>query len=616
MTDAFEQICVIPEHEPLTAFCSTLGTFTSRVIQQGDLNGPSTCQCLLTHIFRERIGRSIYVYLDDIFIFSDTYAEHEENLYWVRQRLMDEGLYISSKKLDIYSTSLNCLGHTIDENGLHSDSSKMARIRNWPTPASYCDVQQFLGLVQYLQHFMPDVSSYASILSGMCANGRKFVWREIHQKAFDSILHIASHDIILCPIDASRSDPIWLICDASTSGVGAILAQGPNWETACLAAFMSKRLTSAQHSYYPMELEALAALEGIEKFHDKLTGIKFTIVTDHQALEFFKNRSPKNPQHIWWVQHFIGLDFDFLYVRGKSNTAADALSQQFANDPPGTSYESHDLVDIDARLDLLGEDLPYERLSPMESPISRTQYQVIEQELPSGETPQVPRLTMGIPVAQLYNGREYPQEEIVISDDNDNGPPPSINVPGRVVHSRDEGHSAPPTPEYIYIPDGENSPPLGNVPPALPPLASSTSHPRIPLSDVREYPNPDWQPLVLREVQHYIHLYGLCEYPLEALNALGANDLDWLLHRTFLEYEDWMHGFLQHRRFMFHTIRGLIHNDPRWTNPNTDGPPQSPLSPPSSTWLLPRHQLTILLHNPDPTANINPQNELVMPKPS
>jgi len=73
------------------------------------------------------------------------------------------------------------------------------------------------------------------------------------------------------------------------SGIGAILAQGPNWETARPVAFMSKWLTSAWRAYYPMELEALAAHEAVEKFRDKLTGVKFTIVTDHQALEFFTN---------------------------------------------------------------------------------------------------------------------------------------------------------------------------------------------------------------------------------------------------------------------------------------------------------------------------------------
>ena len=418
MTDAFEQIRVIPEHESRTAFASPLGTFLSRVIQQGDLNGPSTCQRLMTHIFRERIGRTVYVYLDDIFIFTDTYAEHEENLAWVLQRLREEKLYISHKKLDVYSVSMDCLGHVVDSQGLHSASDKMARIRDWPVPASYKEVQQFLGLVQYLQHFMPDIASYTGVLSDMCRNGRKFIWREIHQKAFDSILHIASQDVVLRPIDARRpaEDRIWLICDASTTGVGAILAQGPKWETAHPAAFMSKKLSIAQRSYYPMELEALAALEAVEKFRDKITGVKFTIVTDHQALEFFRNRNPRNPRHMRWVQRLVGLNFDFLYVRGHRNAAADALSRRFALDPPDTQYPTQDLVDIDIRLDPDGDDLPYERLNASASPSSAASYKVQR----TSDSPQsTPRLAMSYPPAD---------KPCVQLDEDDDGPPPLVDI--------------------------------------------------------------------------------------------------------------------------------------------------------------------------------------------
>lgn len=435
MTDAFEQIRVIPEHELRSAFVSVLGTFVSRVIQQGDLNGPSTCQRLLTHIFRERIGRSFYVYLDDIFIFTNTYEEHEENLRWGLLKLKEAQLFISARKLDVYSNAMDCLGHLIDDKGLHSDSDKMSRLLSWPTPTSYRDVQSFLGLAQYLQAFMPDVSSYASILSGMCANGRKFVWRGIHQKAFDSILNIASQKVILRPIDASRDEPIWLICDASTSGIGVILAQGPTWETARPAAFMSKKFSAAQRAYYPMELEALAALEGVEKFRDKLVGNKFTIVTDHQALEFFRNRRPENPRHLRWVQRFNGLNFDFLYIRGKTNTAADALSRRFASTPRSNTDDMHEFVDIDIRLDPEGEDLPYDRLAPADSPIAGTKYRVVDINNSSRS-----RLAMVIPSSDMHlcnkedDSRYTPLQgldDLSIYDDdesdNDGPPPPGIS---------------------------------------------------------------------------------------------------------------------------------------------------------------------------------------------
>jgi hypothetical protein len=38
------------------------------------------------------------------------------------------------------------------------------------------DVQRFLGLVQYLAHFMPNVSAYTGTLAAIQKNGHPFLW--------------------------------------------------------------------------------------------------------------------------------------------------------------------------------------------------------------------------------------------------------------------------------------------------------------------------------------------------------------------------------------------------------------------------------------------------------
>ncbi|MGH7239334.1 MAG: reverse transcriptase family protein, partial [Candidatus Saccharimonadales bacterium] len=146
------------------------GTFISFVMQMGDCNAPSTFQRLMTFIFRQWIGRFVHVYLDDIFVYSDIMEEHEEHLGLVFGVLRENHLYISEKKLDIYSLRMFCLGHLIDDQGIHTDLDKMAKVRDWRQPRNYNDVQRFLGLVQYLANFMPDVTMYTTPLAGMARN--------------------------------------------------------------------------------------------------------------------------------------------------------------------------------------------------------------------------------------------------------------------------------------------------------------------------------------------------------------------------------------------------------------------------------------------------------------
>ena len=41
MSEAYEQIRIVPEHVHKTAFATVLGTFRSQVMQMGDCNAPS-----------------------------------------------------------------------------------------------------------------------------------------------------------------------------------------------------------------------------------------------------------------------------------------------------------------------------------------------------------------------------------------------------------------------------------------------------------------------------------------------------------------------------------------------------------------------------------------------
>jgi hypothetical protein len=62
--DFYEQIRVVEEHVPHILFVMPNGTIESLVLQQGDLNGPATCQLLMNHIFAEYMGVFMNVYLD------------------------------------------------------------------------------------------------------------------------------------------------------------------------------------------------------------------------------------------------------------------------------------------------------------------------------------------------------------------------------------------------------------------------------------------------------------------------------------------------------------------------------------------------------------------------
>jgi hypothetical protein len=379
MSDAYEQVRVHPDDIWKTAFATIYGTYVSTTMQIGDCNAPATFQRLMTIIFRDYIGRFVHCYLDDIFIYSETAEEHEKHLRMIFKRMRDNKMYLSKTKCDVFADKMDCLGHIIDDEGIHAAEDKMRIIREWVTPQSYHDVQRFLGLVQYLAHFMPDVSAYTSPLSGMVRNSRPFVWNPIQERCFQTIKALACKSPILKPIDPTCPEPIWVVCDASVTGVGAYVGQGREWKTCRPAGFISKKFSSAQMSYRTYEQETVAILEALMKWEDKLIGNKFTIVTDHQSLEYFKTQAHLSNRQIRWWQFLSRFDYDVQYVEGKSNVVADALSRCFKHDDPDAEIRVDQRVTVDTRLDPEGDYLPFERI--IESKASRVRAKTLKERI-------------------------------------------------------------------------------------------------------------------------------------------------------------------------------------------------------------------------------------------
>lgn len=134
LSDAYGQVRIVPDDVWKTTFATIWGTFTSAVMQQGDCNAPATFQQLMTSIFQDVIGVFMHVYIDDIFMFSDTIEEHQKHLRIIFEQLWRETLYLKWKKCELYAKRVDCLGYIIDDDGLHANEDKLLRIIEWHMP--------------------------------------------------------------------------------------------------------------------------------------------------------------------------------------------------------------------------------------------------------------------------------------------------------------------------------------------------------------------------------------------------------------------------------------------------------------------------------------------------
>jgi len=75
----------------------------------------------------------------------------------------------------LFATDVEFLGHRVSQSGIEACDQKMDKILNWPVPKSSTEVCQFLGLVQYLQSFLPKLALQCKVLE------------ELTQKQYDRV---------------------------------------------------------------------------------------------------------------------------------------------------------------------------------------------------------------------------------------------------------------------------------------------------------------------------------------------------------------------------------------------------------------------------------------------
>ena len=241
-------------------------------------------------------------------------------------------LYVNEKKTHLFCYEIKFLGHKISQKGIEADGSKVDKILDWPIPKNAGDVRAFLGLVQYLNAFLPRLAAQSQILSRLTTKecDKKFPkWTSEHHEAFMKIKDIVVSRECLTVIDHNKLDDnkIFLTADTSDRATGAVLSFGPTWETARPVAFDSRTFKDAELNYPTHEKELLAILQGIRKWKVDLLNSPFYVYTDHKTLLNFHTQHDMSRRQARWMEELSIYDCKFVYVKGSNHTVADALSR-------------------------------------------------------------------------------------------------------------------------------------------------------------------------------------------------------------------------------------------------------------------------------------------------
>ena len=178
-------------------------------------------------------------------------------------------------KLKFKCTEVNFYGETYTTDGCKPAQNKITAIVEMPPPSIKKEVQSFIGMVNYLTKFSPQLTELSEPIRELIKDKVPFNWGPEQQESFDML----KKELVRAPLLAyySPKKETVLQMDASTKGLGACLLQDDK-----PIYFTSKALTEMQRGYIAIEIESLAIAWTVEKFHHFLYGCHFILETDQK----------------------------------------------------------------------------------------------------------------------------------------------------------------------------------------------------------------------------------------------------------------------------------------------------------------------------------------------
>ena len=268
---------------------------------------------------------------DDIILFSPDKTSHKTHLTDVLTALSNNGLKVSPKKCKLFRNDVEYMGHRIiitsqGEACIQPMNDRCAAIRKLARPKTPKQVRRFVGAVNYVAGFFPNIQSILKPLHQLTRKKNKFKWTDEHETAFNRIKDLMTKPPILhMPHCTGR---FTLYSDTSRTATGSYLTQIINGKEQIIG-YYSKVLPEACQRYSVTELELFGLLINVTAFKHLLKGCEFNALVDHSSIvQILKSKqAPCTNRLQKLILKLSEYSFKIGYKKGTELALADFLSR-------------------------------------------------------------------------------------------------------------------------------------------------------------------------------------------------------------------------------------------------------------------------------------------------
>ncbi|KAJ9544403.1 LOW QUALITY PROTEIN: hypothetical protein OSB04_024110 [Centaurea solstitialis] len=329
----YNQILMHKDDQEKTAFMTDKGIYCYKVMPFGLKNAGSTYQRLVNRMFKDHLGRTMEVYIDDMLVKSERSQDHIQHLKQSFDILREYKMKLNPTKCSFGVRAGKFFGYMVTRRGIEASPEQIKAILEIQSPRNVKEVQKLTGRVAALNRFI----SRSSDKCHLFYNNKGFDWTEAHEEALQSLKKYMSNPPLLTkPIEG---ESLQLYLAVSNNAVSAVLVREGDQHQQPIY-YISKSFLDAETRYTSMEKLLLGLVTAAKKLRHYFESHHIIVVTNY-PLKIVLRKPELTGRLAKWSIYLSSFD---LTYQPRTAIKSQALADFVAEFSPGIEEPSYDEI--------------------------------------------------------------------------------------------------------------------------------------------------------------------------------------------------------------------------------------------------------------------------------
>nr|XP_017245120.1 PREDICTED: uncharacterized protein LOC108216789 [Daucus carota subsp. sativus] len=276
-SSGFNQIQMEPSDAEKTAFITERGIYCYLAMPFGLRNASATFQRLVNKMFKQQIGRTMEVYIDDMVVKSKRAEDHVRDLEEAFDILREFNMKLNPSKCNFAVSSGKFLGHMVTRRGIEASPEQVKAIFDLTSPSNVKEVQKLTGRVAALNRFISRSSDRCRMFYDVLRKNKGFEWTPEHEEALMALKkYLTTPPLLAKPVPGEE---LYLYLSVTEHAVSSVLVKQVD-NTQFPVYYVSKSLIDTETRYTPLEKLILALAMTSTKLRHYFETHKIRVMTN------------------------------------------------------------------------------------------------------------------------------------------------------------------------------------------------------------------------------------------------------------------------------------------------------------------------------------------------